>query len=638
MKESIFMDRIRDVFSTLDRAVYSLIGIFNDTINDLTHITIISNDTLNDIAMKVYGLIALFMIFKISFSLINYIVNPDLISDKAKGGGALIKNIVITFALVITVPFAFNLLYEAQNAILSDGIIEKYLLNADENKSTYTFSMSDECGGIKATTSDAGDYIGLMAFKPFFQLEEGRDITDWSNDVDSVKTKYCNANATISGDASVNNLLKNASVYSAPHGVSVDKIYVVDYTFFLSTAIGVVIALIFLSFCFDIAVRTIKLQFLELIAPVPIISYIDPDSSKNGMFKKWIKEVFSTWLSLFMRLATIDFAIYIIGMIADVDLGGNNLWLKLLIIIGALIFAKQLPKMLEDILGIKMSGKFTLNPLKKLDNEALGFKEARVLAGKAAVGTGALGLSVAGSVIGHNRAKKKFADDNYKLDSDFQKKLREMRNKKTNGEITAAQWREQMLNEKANYKEKKYKLNDDYNKFSNNHPIASGLAAAGRSAAAGFSKGAKSFTEALQNATVAATQSAKLRNAHDNLNMSARIDDLITDIAGVKNASGTTSEIKKQIKDVTEGLNDITNNISSLNYALGDIQRTASGSIAYDSNGQMKVNDSYAWTDPNQKAQLQYTIDSYNELRSLQKTRQKELNTLNDILAKPNAK
>lgn len=393
MKESIFMDRIRDVFSTLDRAVYSLIGIFNDTINDLTHVTIISNDTLNDIAMKVYGLIALFMIFKISFSLINYIVNPDLISDKAKGGGALIKNIVITFALVITVPFAFNLLYEAQNAILSDGIIEKYLLNADGNKATYTFSMSDECGGIKATTSDAGDYIGLMAFKPFFQLEEGRDITDWNNDVDSVKTKYCNANATISGDASVNNLLKNASVYSAPHGVSVDKIYVVDYTFFLSTAIGVVIALIFLSFCFDIAVRTIKLQFLELIAPVPIISYIDPDSSKNGMFKKWIKEVFSTWLSLFMRLATIDFAIYIIGMIADVDLGGNNLWLKLLIIIGALIFAKQLPKLLENILGIKLGESFNLNPLKKIGNDALGGK---ALIGLGAGSVGAVGGGIAG--------------------------------------------------------------------------------------------------------------------------------------------------------------------------------------------------------------------------------------------------
>lgn len=637
MEESVFIDRVRDIFAVLDRCVYGLITIFYDTIENLTEVTVISSGEISAIAGRIYTLLALFMIFKVSFSLINYLVNPDLINDKAKGGTALIKNIVITIALIIMVPFGFNLLYEAQSAILNDNLIGTALFGSDSDESSYSFKISEQCT-TQATTSSAGDYMGLMAFRPFFQPSDVRDTSDWNDNVDNVHSMYCAGDSTGGGKASVSNLLKNNEVYSAPHGFSFEKNYTIDYTFFISTIVGIVIALIMLGFCFDVAVRTIKLQFYELIAPIPIISFIDPDSSKNGMFKKWYKEVLSTWASLFMRLLAINFAIYGIGLLSNTTIPGDSLWIKLLLIIGLLIFAKQLPKIIEDLLGIKMSGKFTLNPLKKLDNEALGFKEARVLAGKAAVGTGALGLSVAGSVIGHNRAKKKFADDNNKLDSGFQKKLREMRNKKTNGEITAAQWREQMLNEKANYKEKKDKLNDDYNKFSNNHPIASGLAAAGRSAAAGFSKGAKSFTEALQNATVAATQSAKLRNAHDNLNMSARIDDLITDIAGVKNASGTTSEIKKQIKDVTEGLNDITNNISSLNYALGDIQRTASGSIAYDSNGQMKVNDSYAWTDPNQKAQLQYTIDSYNELRSLQKTRQKELNTLNDILAKPNAK
>lgn len=391
MKESIFMDRIRDIFSVLDIGVYKLISIFNNTIEDLTHITIISNDTLNDMAMKVYGLIALFMIFKISFSLINYIVDPDIISDKAKGGGTLIKNIIITFALIVTVPFAFDLLYEAQNAILSDHIIEKYLLNADTEKAEFTFSMSDECSGINATTSDAGDYIGLMAFKPFFQPNVSKDSDDWDN----IKQLYCNADATGgTGNASVKNMLANQAVYSAPHGNSIEHYYVIDYTIFISTIIGIVIALLFLSFCFDIAVRTVKLQFLELIAPVPIISYIDPDSSKNGMFKKWTKEVMNTWLSLFLRLATIDFAIYIIGMLADIDLAGNNLWLKLLIIIGTLIFAKQLPKLLENIFGIKLGENFTLNPLKKVGNEALG--------GKLVTGAAVAGVGLAASGIGQS--------------------------------------------------------------------------------------------------------------------------------------------------------------------------------------------------------------------------------------------
>lgn len=637
MKESIFLDQIRDIFAILDRGIYGLITIFYDTIEQLASTSIISNAALNDIAMKIYGLLALFMIFKISFSLINFIVNPDLIVDKAKGGAALIKNIIITFVLIITVPFAFDLLYRAQSAIISDGIIQKYILGGNMDEAGYSVQMSEHCTE-NATTDSVGNYIGLMTFKPFFQLSED-SLSEDREDFTTIELKYCRANTySEMGNASVSNLLKGRDVYDAPHAISWDHYYVIDYTIFLSTIIGVVIALLFLSFCFDVAVRTIKLQFLELIAPIPIISYIDPDSSKNGMFKKWTKEVFTTWLSLFMRLAAIYFAIYIIGLLANMDLPGNSLWIKLLIIIGALIFAKQLPKMLEDILGIKMSGKFTLNPLKKLDNEALGFKEARVLAGKAAVGTGALGLSVAGSVIGHNRAKKKFEEDNSKLDSDYQKKLRELRKQKANGELSHDEWLQNSRNERNSYKEKQKNLNDDYDKFSNNHPITAGMMAAGRAASQGFSKGAKSFTEALQNATSAATQAAKIRNKNDDLNLSARIDDFLTDIGGVKNSSGTTSEIKKQIKDVTESLNDINNNISSLNYAIGDVQRTAPGAIAYDSSGKMMVNSSYAWTDPNQKAQLQYTIDSYNQLRDIEKTRQRELNKLNDIISKPNGK
>ena len=111
MEESIFMDGVRGVMAVIDRAVYGLISVFYDTILTLADTTIIGSDKISEITNKVYALIAIFMIFKISFSLINYLVNPDMIVDKAKGGGVLVKNIIITFILVITVPCAFDLLF-----------------------------------------------------------------------------------------------------------------------------------------------------------------------------------------------------------------------------------------------------------------------------------------------------------------------------------------------------------------------------------------------------------------------------------------------------------------------------------------------------------------------------------------------
>jgi len=272
-------------------------------------------------------------------------------------------------------------LYQAQTAILSDNLVGKLVYGDESVDGDMVFSMDEnECAGIDATTDNAGDYIALMAFRPFFQLSEEKNISDFED----IKEEYCKA--SVKGDkASVKNLLANNKVYSAPHGWSAEKFYVVDYTIFLSTIVGVILALVFLSFCFDVATRTIKLQFLELLAPIPIISYIDPDKSKNGMFSKWLKEVFTTWLSLFMRLLAFHIAIYLISVLKDVQLEGESLWINLLIIIGVLMFAKELPKLLENIMGIKMSGSFNLNPLKKIGDNALGGK---LLTGAAVAGAG----------------------------------------------------------------------------------------------------------------------------------------------------------------------------------------------------------------------------------------------------------
>lgn len=402
MEESLFMDRVRDLFAMLDRMIYWLISVFYNTITDLATVQVISSDTINSITGRIYALLGVFMLFKVSFSLINYIVDPDQIADKAKGGGALIKNIVITFVLIISVPFGFNLLYEAQSAILSDQIIPQFIFGTDTegSKSNTTYSITmDGCDAPIEGITNMGNYIGLAIFKPFFIEQEAVGDEEVGAFKDEMEEWYCTAGSSTGQQASVTNMLKKSDLYNSPKGWSSKKLYTMNYSTILSTAIGVVVALLFLSFCFDIAVRTLKLLFLEMIAPIPIISFIDPNSAKSGMFKKWGKEVLSTWVSLFIRLASVFLAIFVIQQItaeggklyflSGYNFGGSMLWLKLLLIIGALIFAKQLPKILEDILGLKLSGSMSLNPFKKIGDNALG--------GKALIATGA---GVAGAVGG----------------------------------------------------------------------------------------------------------------------------------------------------------------------------------------------------------------------------------------------
>lgn len=629
MEESTFMDGVRGVFAVIDRGVYGLITTFYNMITDLTEFTLISGDKISEISGKIYALIALFMIFKISFSLINYLVNPDILSDKTKGGGALIKNIILTFALVVIVPFGFDILYQAQAAIISDNLIGKLVSGDESVDGNMVFSMDEnECSGITASTDNAGDYIGLMAFRPFFQLSENKDSV-WQNDFAQVKDMYCSASVN-DKDASVKNLLANNKVYSAPHVFSTNHFYVVDYTIFISTAVGIVLVLVFLSFCFDIATRTIKLQFLELLAPIPIISYIDPDRSKNGMFSKWLKEVFNTWLSLFMRLLAFHIAIYLISLIKDVQLEGESLWINLLIIIGVLMFAKELPKLLESIMGIKMSGSFNLNPLKKLDEQALGFKTGRNLLGKAASATAATGMSIAGSIYGRNKAKEKFKKDNEKIETDFLNKKRQLITDMYNGQITPAEMNQKMAKLLNDSVTKKKKIEENYNdKFSNRHPIAAGILAAGRAGTEAFKADHKSIKSIIESASKAAANAAKERTYRDNYGVGDRMMNAVTDWGDVKK-SGTADVVDRRVKELNDQLSQVTNALDSLRqeqstFAPGTFTWASSGPNA----GMITVSPT---ADPNIRALAEENVRLQQELQQTMKDLNSEIKSQTKIL------
>lgn len=436
-------DLPRSIFTAIDDGVYSMIGNVYELIVDIANVSVFSTDTLQAFYGKIYALLSIFMLFKLSFSIVSYILDPSKTFDKNAGFGKLITNILVMFIMMLSAPVAFKYLTKLQNAILDDNVIENFVFNIDGSSDTRSFKITTDstCAAWEKIDSkfnekagnwypaSVGDGISLRMYRVFFNLaEDAKGSTGWKSKEDlDVSYNFCK---DLRG-ATVKDMTLAANDYVEKEGKGMW--YVVDYRMFLATVFGAFVLLMFISIAFDIAVRAVKLGFLQLIAPVPIISYIDPKSGKDGIFQRWIKEVGKTWASLFIRLFSLYFAVFIVSKVEiifpkDYKLKSSMFFVELFVIIGALMFAKQLPQLLEQLFpGMKM-GKMQLNPFKKVADEALGGK----LVTGAAVGAaamGARGLSQAGSnlyAFGRNRhnLKKGIAEAEAKGDYDKAEKLK----------------------------------------------------------------------------------------------------------------------------------------------------------------------------------------------------------------------
>nr|MBP3258727.1 hypothetical protein [Bacilli bacterium] len=399
----------RVLFTVIDRVVYWAIMEIYNLIDQITRINIFDESTLSEFSTRIYTIIGVLMLFKLAFSIINYIVDPDKLADNKKGFSSIVKNIIIMLALIVTVPLIFKYAMALQYVVVSDNTIGRLITGKE--------------GG---STANVGDNMSVAILSGFIHPDSGvaEGCENWSQECENALSKY-NLNQTYHnayyGERGYNYLLQLATSTETMG----DGNYVIVYNVILSTLVGGFTAWILLMFCIDIAVRIVKLGFLQLIAPIPIVTYMDDGG--QGIFKKWVKVCTSTYADLFIRLAAINFAIYVIQVfLINQDTGGNALmgtfkmcewsfnagtltavcdkkpgvFVRLFLILGTLMFAKQLPKLIEEITGLKLDGGFTLNPMKKLSEVPLvggiGSK-ALGLAGRTA---GNLAAGLAGGIWG----------------------------------------------------------------------------------------------------------------------------------------------------------------------------------------------------------------------------------------------
>lgn len=388
---NIFLTIIRALFALIDTLVVWLIKNLYVLLVQIAN-TNVFGSFIYQMLGRIYVFLGIFMLFKLTLSMITYIVNPDTLTDKSKGFSKLISNVVISLILIVTVPSLFREAYRLQAKILNSNAVYQIVTGIKINVDNNNNSMSN----FITIAEEVGDKIAMGVFKSF--VYQKADVgatttkTQWplaggsvteknkikcTEYTDEFKSGQCDKGETICKTSAcmvaVSTVIKEDD----------DGEFQNEYKFLLSTICGAVVAYFFLVFCLDASVRAIKLGMLQIVAPIPILSLIDPKNG-NGKLKKWGTACGKEYAGLFLRLAGVYFAVSIIELVV----GGNNsvtdamtyyssagtidennkvgLFVQLFIIIGALSFAKQFPKFIEEILGFKLSGGDGFNLKKRL--------------------------------------------------------------------------------------------------------------------------------------------------------------------------------------------------------------------------------------------------------------------------------
>lgn len=394
--QSWWMNIVRGIFGFLDQIIYGLIKWILFGIFDLSKLTT-NSDVFNGIYQRIYVVLGIFMAFKLTFSFFQYIIDPDSMGDKGdKGVGKLFQRVFIMLFALIALPsilFGGNgekgLLSRAQDAFLPT--LPRLIFGDSEYGGT--FSSSD----VSSTLETTSEEIASATLSGFFAPPE--DLDHYCGDGTLSNTPKIESLADFSNN--INTSCSKFNISLGPLDIVGSKYYKYSYLVFVSSVVGILIAALLLGITIDIAKRVFKLIILEVIAPVPIMSLIDPKGSKDGAFSKWINSLIKTFLDIFLKLGLVYIIVVLIHMIVAAgsegglflnfpeENGFRSVYLTILLILGLIFFAKEAPKFIKDALGIKDSGGGLFDDVKTLG-------KAAGLVGGAAVGTaGLIGSGIA---------------------------------------------------------------------------------------------------------------------------------------------------------------------------------------------------------------------------------------------------
>lgn len=286
---------------------------------------------ITGIFQRVEFILGLFMLFRLTFAAIEYLVNPDNMTDKQKGIGNIIKKVLIVIVLLGSTRFLFSEAYKLQDKLIDSRIVEKIILP------NFSFSKDED-----GNEYEHGATIAWYAFKQFYTLKTVT-ATCPNNHIEKLEGTFLSRHK-----------LDNA--YVCINEKDGDE-YVINFNGFVALAVGIVLLWMIIMYTIQVGIRVIQLAYLEIIAPIPIMMYLMPKGEEK--ITKWAQQCLSTFLDFFIRLAIIDLVILVCASLISEEsqfvnyFDATGTWesgyIIVMMIIALFAFAKKVPELLKEI-------------------------------------------------------------------------------------------------------------------------------------------------------------------------------------------------------------------------------------------------------------------------------------------------
>ncbi len=317
------------------------------------------------IVNRISLIIGLFMVFRVTFAFVQYIVDPDAMLDKKKGAANIIKKIIISIVLLGSTSTLFNLAFKAQDLIIDNQIIGKIIFNSSSSNGY----DSDSLYSTPENPSTFGGRLSAEVFSAFYRLNP--EASPKNSDQEDCKTWLTNDDGNSGYSKLKEKIAQNKGALSgyknSPAAICLNEQdssdeYIVDFDAggFLALAFGIAVLYTIFIFTIQVGVRVIQLAYLQIIAPIPIIMYITPKGDEQ--LKKWGQQCSTTFLDFFMRCTIIYFAILVIQNIWETGFigkllsagtessnGWETMYVGVIMIIAVLTFAKKVPNLIKEI-------------------------------------------------------------------------------------------------------------------------------------------------------------------------------------------------------------------------------------------------------------------------------------------------
>lgn len=402
------------IFLLIDSVVYAIVGWAYDMFTIIAGARVLDESALRDLADRIYIVIGVIALFIVAYALLQAIIDPDKASKGDTSLGKIIPNIAIAIVGIAIVPTIFNYAYDVQRMILCNNIIPKLLL---DNSISY-----DDNGYYKS--EKPGAEIATLLFESFFYPKNN----DGGYANVSSEEGYIQMLHDTHGDFTGGDLgqayedAKKGGWFWTTFSPFIDDIAKgnVGYLIIISTIAGGYCAYVLITYCFDAAIRAVKLAYLEILAPLPLLLMIVPGQKK--IFQNWLKKTLSCFFEIFIRIFAIVFVAFIMRHLPDLIFNMSSMFnngygcltnpgfitmllIRALLINALFAFMKQAPKLVSDITGIDSKGFGIGLKGKGILGDALG-----TLGGVATgAATGALGAGWSSAMNTKGGFKKKVA-------------------------------------------------------------------------------------------------------------------------------------------------------------------------------------------------------------------------------------